>query len=154
MEKQVKAHKDAGKNLVGIRHAIAWRNDVPICSRLMEGQPEKVSANPQFREGMEVLAENDLSYDCWLFENNLAELTELAKACPRTTIICDHVGNPVGNPLCGLSREGVIPKWSAAMKELALCENVVCKLSGLSMPNVGFGFEHRTVPPTSKEMAA
>jgi len=154
VEKVVKAHKEAGKNLVGIRHALAWIKDRPVCSRIMEAQEENVSKSEKFREGMEVLAENGLSYDCWLFHTNLPELVELARACPRTRIICDHVADPLGHPGAGFNREATFPVWKELIKELAKCENVVVKLSGLSMPNCGFGFENQKVPPTSAEMAA
>merc|ERR1712151_1009053 len=118
------------------------------------GQIESVSRSVEFREAMQFLADCDLSYDCWLFHTNLPELIDLAHACPRTRIVCDHVGDPVGQPLAGFSQEAVLPEWKASMKELAACPNVTVKLSGLSMANCGFGFDQRKRPPGSAEMAA
>jgi len=151
VQKVVEAHKSASSAFRGIRHAIAWIRDKPICSRALEGQPPRISKSAKFREGMEVLAENNLSYDCWLLHPNMPEFIELCKACPRTRIICDHVADPLG--VCGFSKEEVFQEWKKGMTELAACENVVVKLSGLSMPNCGFFFELRERPPTSAEMA-
>jgi len=154
VEKVLKAHREAGRNLIGVRHSLAWVKDIPLAHPGLGGQPEAVSRAEEFREGMEVLAENGLSYDTWLYHYNLPELIDLARACPRTQIICDHVGGPVGQRLAGCSLEAITPEWKKSMQELAACENVVVKLSGLSMPVAGFGFELREVPPSSAEMAA
>ena len=37
---------------------------------------------------------------------------------------------------------------------IATCENVVAKLGGLAMPDNGFGWMGRELPPTSDEFAA
>eukprot|EP00416_Gambierdiscus_australes_P030959 CAMPEP_0171085540 /NCGR_PEP_ID=MMETSP0766_2-20121228/18996_1 /TAXON_ID=439317 /ORGANISM="Gambierdiscus australes, Strain CAWD 149" /LENGTH=386 /DNA_ID=CAMNT_0011543117 /DNA_START=42 /DNA_END=1202 /DNA_ORIENTATION=+ len=153
VQQAVEAHKHASERFVGIRHPLGW-TEHPVISRALEGQPAEVSRSPAFREGMEVLAEHGLSYDTWLFGPNLPELIDLAKACPTTQIICNHVGTPPGQPLAGFSREESMISWRKDMAELAACENVVVKLSGLSMPLCGFGFELLEKPPTSTEMAA
>jgi len=152
-ERAVAAHRASAPNLVGVRHSLAWHRDAPVFSRKLEGQPEALSRMPAFREGMEVLAAHGLSYDAWLFYHNLEELTELARACPNTTIVCDHVGGPLGTEAAGFSLQELVPDWEAKMAELATCENVHVKLSGLSMPSAGFGFELREKPPSSSVLA-
>jgi len=154
VEKALKAHREAGRNLVGVRHTLAWLKDLPFVQAGLLGQPEAVSRSDKFREGMEVLAEEGLPCDTWLFSTNLPELTELARACPRTQIVCAHIGIPIGQPLVGFSREASLPEWKKSMEELATCENVVVKLDGLSMPVCGFDFHLREAPPSSAEMAA
>jgi len=153
VERAVAAHREAAANLVGVRHSLAWHQNAPVFSRKHEGQAEAVSRSASFREGMEVLAEHGLSYDVWLFHTNLPELIDLVQACPRTQIICDHVGGPLGNKPAGFSLEALMPEWRASITELAKCDNVCIKLSGLSMPVAGFGWEQRDEPPSSEELA-
>ena len=41
--------------------------------------------------------------------------------------------------------------WKKDIAELAKCENVYAKIGGMAMPNNGFGWHLRAVPPTSDE---
>uniref|UniRef100_A0A7S1W403 Amidohydrolase-related domain-containing protein n=1 Tax=Alexandrium catenella TaxID=2925 RepID=A0A7S1W403_ALECA len=154
VEKGLAAHREVAPNLVGVRHALAWHKSNPVYSRVIDGQIEKVSEQKSFREAVDVLGEQGLTFDTWLFHTNLQELIDLAKACPKTQIVCDHVGAPLGVSLAGLSLEKATEEWKGLIVELAKCENVVVKLSGLSMPVCGFAFNLREKPPTSAEMAA
>lgn len=154
LEKGLEAHRKVAPNLVGVRHALAWHSGAPVYSRVLDGQPPKVSEQPGFREAMSVLAEQGLAYESWHFHTNLQEFIDLAKACPKTQMICDHVGTPLGNAQAGFSLEEATKEWRGLIVELAKCENVAVKLSGLSMPVAGFGFNVWQKPPTSAEMAA
>ena len=51
------------------------------------------------------------------------------------------------------AREGVRGGrlYDAHIAEIARCPNVVAKLGGLAMPDNGFGWNERAVPPTSDE---
>jgi L-fuconolactonase len=93
-----------------------------------------------------------LVFDCWLYHMQLPELIALARAFPRATIVCDHVGHPLGAG--GAERDAVMHAWRGHMADLAQCANVVVKLSGLGMASCGFGFDVRDVPPTSVALAA
>jgi len=153
MERGIMAHRGVAANLVGVRHSLAWHEGAPVYSRSLDGQIKEVSKHQGFRDSMEVLADHGLSFDTWLFHTNLPELIDLAKACPRTQIVCDHCGGPLGVSLAGFSLEEATKEWRVHITELAKCENVVVKLSGLSMPVSGFAFDRCEKPPSSEEMA-
>ena len=115
---------------------------------------EHLYLDPSFREGFAELGKRGLSFDAWLYHSQIAELTELARAFPDTTIIFDHFGGPLGiGPYAG-QRQEIFAKWSVDVAELARCENVVAKLGGLVMPINGFGLHKREKPPTSDEIVA
>lgn len=81
-------------------------------------------ATEEFQTGFRLLGEVGLPFDACVRAHQLTELTELAAACPATTIILDHLGKPrVGHD---------ITDWRHAMSRLARHSNVVCKLSGLT----------------------
>ena len=104
-----------------------------------------------FRAAFGLLAEHGLSFDCWLWDENIAALAALARDFPDTTIVCDHCAAPRG---LVHGREAAWKKWQVAMAELAAFPNVVVKLSGFAMCVCGFGFEHWATPPGSEELAA
>ncbi|GLY40462.1 amidohydrolase [Amycolatopsis sp. NBRC 101858] len=78
-----------------------------------------------FRAGVRLLGEAGLPFDACVRAHQLPELTELAAACPRTTIVLDHLGKPApGGP--GYER------WRRDLRRLARHANVLAKLSGLA----------------------
>ncbi len=82
-----------------------------------------------FRAGVRSLGEAGLPFDACVRAHQLPELTALAEACPRTTIVLDHLGKPApGGP--GYDR------WRRALRRLARHANVRCKLSGLATETV------------------
>jgi L-fuconolactonase len=76
-----------------------------------------------FRGGVGLLGEAGLPFDACVRRHQLPELTRLATACPRTTIVLDHLGKPQA-----ADRD----EWSQNLRQLAKQQNVVCKLSGLA----------------------
>jgi L-fuconolactonase len=82
-----------------------------------------------FRAGVRLLGEAGLPFDACVRAHQLPELTALAEACPRTTIVLDHLGKPSpGGPGYG--------RWRQALHRLARHGNVRCKLSGLATETV------------------
>mmetsp|Transcript_4039 Transcript_4039/g.4686 ORF Transcript_4039/g.4686 Transcript_4039/m.4686 type:complete len:454 (-) Transcript_4039:102-1463(-) len=135
-------------NVRGIRDSLASS----VHEHIFSPKEMKAAYNPKFREAFALLKEYDLSYDCWLYQENIADLRDLALAFPETTIICDHVGNPIGIEPVGLEKS--FETWKPLIKDLAdQCPNVMCKLSGLAMATTGFDFHLRKLPPTSHELA-
>ena len=79
----------------GIRHAAGWHASEQI--RNSHSNPiEHLLLDARFREGFAQLAPLGLSFDAWLFHTQIAELTDLARAFPDTTIVLDHFGGPLG----------------------------------------------------------
>eukprot|EP00966_Prymnesium_polylepis_P159977 3697925-Prymnesium_polylepis.1 len=137
--KSIAAHKAAGANLRGIRDNLSWVPDKAIS--LCAAKEEHMSRLPAFRAAFALLASAGLSYDAWLYHEQLPDLTDLAAAFPGTTIICDHVGQPLGK--APYEPAQVFPVWQERMRMLAQHKNVYVKLSGLGMAGVGLGFDER-----------
>ena len=54
-----------------------------------------------FRAGLARLSAFGLSLDAWVFFTQLADVIDLARACPGTNIIVGHVGGRAGLwPIC------------------------------------------------------
>uniref|UniRef100_A0A7S0B6M8 Amidohydrolase-related domain-containing protein n=1 Tax=Pyrodinium bahamense TaxID=73915 RepID=A0A7S0B6M8_9DINO len=82
----------------------------------------------------------------------LPDVEETFKAFPNTTIIIDHVAEPLG--IGSYTREGTFPLWEKGIRELAKAsKHVYVKLSGLGMCRTGFHFDDRPTPPSSAELA-
>ena len=149
----LRAHIDAARGRFrGIRHAAGWHASEQI--RNSHSDPvEHLLRCATFREGFAQLAPLGLSFDAWLFHPQLAELTELARAFPDTSIVLDHFGGPLGiGPYAGQA-DAVYADWKRDMDALARCPNVVVKLGGLAMPINGFGWHKRQPPPSSQQLA-
>jgi len=146
------AHAVAGaRRLRGIRHAAAHDPSPQISS--YRSPPKGLLSAPRFRAGFGRLQEYGLSFDAWLYHPQLPELADLARAFPKTTIILDHIGGPLGiGPYAG-RRDEVFRDWQAGIAELATCPNVAVKLGGIGMTSYGFGWHERAKPPSSTELA-
>jgi predicted TIM-barrel fold metal-dependent hydrolase len=105
-----------------------------------------------FRRGYTYLRTYGLTFDGWVYHTQIAELTDLAKAFPDTTIIFNHLGGPIGvGPYAG-RRDEILAAWKPAIVELAKYPNVVAKIGGIQMIVNGFGWHERKQPPTSDEL--
>ena len=136
----------------GIRHAAGWHASERI--RNSHSNPtEHLLLDKAFRAGFAQLAPLGLSFDAWLFHPQIAELTDLARAFPDTTIVLDHFGGPLGvGPYAGQA-DAVYADWQRDIDALARCPNVVAKLGGIHMPINGFGWHKREPKPTSMQLA-
>jgi len=145
------AHGEASSRFRGIRHAAGWDESVEV--RNSHSQPLRgMLGEAAFRQGFAELAPRGLSFDAWLYHPQIAELTDLARAFPDTTIVLDHFGGPLGiGPYKGRRAE-IFERWKTDIAALASCDNVVVKLGGLVMPINGFGFHKQGRPATSDEL--
>ena len=143
------AHMAASPRFVGIRHASGWHVSDEI--RNSHTKPKKgLLGDATFREGLKELGKRGLSFDSWLYHEQIPELTHLADAFPNQSIILDHFGGPLGIGPYADAREEVFENWQKAIADLARRDNVVVKLGGLAMPINGFGFHKNDQPPTSQ----
>ena len=128
--------------------------DVAVLGPLHGRVPEGLYRDPNFRRGFKVLQRLGLSFDAWLLEPQLPDLIDLARAFPDTTIVCDHVGTPLGIAAYAGRREERFGVWRDNIRALAKCPNVIVKLGGLPMPFAGWR-KHMAEPlPTSEILAA
>lgn len=98
--------------LVGIRHIAQSEPDPQFLIR------------PEFLRGVRTLQRFGLAYDILVFPRHLPVVLELVRALPQQKFVIDHWAKP-------LIKERLIEPWSSQMREIAKCENVYCKLSGL-----------------------
>ena len=78
----------------------------------------------QFMQGIAQLKKYGLTYDILVFERQLPAAVEFAKAFPEQPFVLDHIAKP-------LIAKGEIDAWEKHIRELATCQNVSCKLSGM-----------------------
>ncbi|MET0295743.1 MAG: amidohydrolase family protein [Phenylobacterium sp.] len=136
----------------GIRVGAGWDADVRVLGS-RRSNPQVYLA-PDFRRGFAHLRRLGLSFDAWLLEPQIPELTDLADAFPETTIVLDHVGAPLGVASYEGRREERFPIWRQSMLDLAQRPNVVVKVGGLGMPLGAFPSLLADPPATSEQLAA
>jgi predicted TIM-barrel fold metal-dependent hydrolase len=104
----------------GVRMQLHWHEN-PLYR--FATRPD-LCADPVIRRNVGRLADYDWSFDLQVFAPQMADAAGLAEACPKVTFILQHAGM-----LEDLSQGRAA--WRAGMARLALCPNVVSKLSGL-----------------------
>jgi L-fuconolactonase len=133
----------------GIRHSVGW-TDPPIRPTV---NVQHMLFDKTYREGFAQLEPRALSYEAWLYYNQLHDLVELAEAFPDTSIILNHIGGPLGVGAWDGRLDEVFEAWKPAIAEVATCPNITVKVGGIGMGYLnGFGWEKRPTPPSSDDM--
>jgi predicted TIM-barrel fold metal-dependent hydrolase len=144
------AHLAAGNGRFrGIRHSATWDPD-PEMLNPAYSPPEDMLDSPGFRAGFAELARRGLSFEAWLYFHQIPRLTRLAQDFPTVPIVLNHCGGVLGIRGYANRRDDVFREWSASMRALAACPNVVVKCGGLGMRLPGFGFENGETAPSSQ----
>lgn len=141
----------ASRRLVGIRHQGAWDADPEVYPPALMAPPG-LYGDAAFREGFAQLAPRDLTFDAWVFEPQLAEVLELARAFPEQAIVLDHCGGPVGLGRYALDER--FDTWRQAIRDIAACPNVSVKLGGLGMATAQLPAHGPAAGLGSEELAA
>jgi predicted TIM-barrel fold metal-dependent hydrolase len=147
------AHLAAGNGRFrGIRHSATWDPD-PEMLNPAYAPPEDMLDSPGFRAGFAELARRGLSFEAWLYFHQIPRLVRLAQDFPGVPIVLNHCGGVLGIRGYAARREEVRAAWTAHMRALAACPNVVVKCGGLGMRLPGFGFEEGATAPSSQMLA-
>ena len=77
-----------------------------------------------FNRGIALLKTYGLVYDILIFERHLPQTLRFVDAHPNQTFVLDHIAKP-------RILERKLSPWRERMRELALRENVYCKISGM-----------------------
>lgn len=117
----------------GIRHIGAHDADPEVLGPLAHA-PAALYSDAVFRAGFAELGKRGLTFDAWVLEPQIAEVTALARAFPEQPIVLDHVGTPVGLGSYAGKNDARFATWKASINDLASCPNVTVKLGGLAMP--------------------
>jgi predicted TIM-barrel fold metal-dependent hydrolase len=156
VDRVLEAHlRAAGDRFKGIRNSSVWDEDQSVVT-VPGAIPRGLLLDKKFREGYAKLGAHGLSFDAWLFHTQIADLTDLAKAFPGTIVVLNHIGGPIGQNAYAGKRDAVFRAWRADIDALAKLPNVYCKLGGMGMAVMGFGFDdfHKHKTPVSSETLA
>jgi len=137
----------------GIRHSVTW-DPSDLLSRGRTNSLKGQMYDPAWRTGFARLAPLNLTFEAWLYHPQLADLADLARAFPQTTIILNHVGGPVGIGPYKDKKAETFAQSKAGITEVAKLQNVVIKLGGLGMTFGMFDFYTREKPPSSTDLKA
>lgn len=141
-----------GGRLRGVRQPLTWDADAALTNPAYPSA-EDLMATPRFRAGFAQLAPLGLSFEGWVFFHQLPRLTALARAFPETPIVLNHCGGIVRIRDYAARHDEVFATWQRHLRELALCPNVMVKISGLGMRLGGFGLHEGERAPGSTELA-
>jgi L-fuconolactonase len=148
----LESHVEAGKGrFKGVRQSAAW--DPFIGHHAWRAPPPGLLLSAQFQEGAKVLTRLGLSFDAWLYSNQLFDLVLLARAMPELTIILNHCGGILGVGPYQEWPADCFAHWRIYLAELGKYPNVFVKIGGLGMPATGSAFHFQNVPPTSQQLA-
>lgn len=106
----------------GIRQILNWHPDPNLTYT-----PVDLLESEAWRRGFSLLERFGLSFDLQIYPAQMASAARLAAAHPRTPIILNHAGMPVGRDAVGLAL------WRKGMALLAEQPNVTVKISGLGI---------------------
>ncbi len=141
----------SGGRFCGIRQVLCWDRDASLLNPAYP-TTENMVETPAFRAGFAHLAELGLSFEVWAFFTQLPIIARLARTFPQTRIVINHCGGVLR--VQGYeSRTDMSNAWRNGIAELARCENVLMKLSGLGMRLSGFGLEDGVTAPVSAQLA-
>jgi len=137
----------------GIRNVANWDPGEEVHNGHTDPGPE-LYRDATFRQGFAKLAEFDLSFEAWLYQPQLDDVSDLARAFPDQPIVLNHVGGILGIGSYAGRRDELFAQWCRQIGDLAACPNVSVKLGGLGMKICGFGFHEQDRPPSSEDLAA
>jgi len=132
----------------GIRYSTA-QDDHPPLNR---GEVASTT-DPNYLAGVRTVGSLGYSYDAMVYHPQLLELVEVARQCPDTPIIVNHLGLILGTGPYRDRRNEILDFWYPAMAQLAACPNTYLKVGGIGMPMMGFRWDKRDTPATSTELA-
>ena len=104
---------EADTRMVGVRRVLH-----------VDESPQGTCLEPAFVAGVQALGKRGLVFDACVRHGEIDDVVKLARLCPETTIVLDHLGNP---PV----PQGMDSNWCASIDRCAETPNLIGKLSGL-----------------------
>ncbi|QDV39571.1 amidohydrolase family protein [Tautonia plasticadhaerens] len=86
--------------------------------------PPGTCTAPEFVRGIRLLGERGLSFDLCMRPGELRDAARLVDACPGTSFILDHCGNPS-------VQAADLSAWREDLSRIAERPNLACKVSGI-----------------------
>jgi predicted TIM-barrel fold metal-dependent hydrolase len=134
----------------GIRNGSTWSDDPTL--KGFGYAPQGLLLDKSFREGFSSLVALGLTFDAWMFQTQLTDLADLARAFPQATIVLNHVGGPIAIGRYAGKRDEAFAAWRAGIQQIASFPNTYVKLGGLGMKMIGFDFFEKPEPPSSEDL--
>jgi L-fuconolactonase len=107
---------------------IAALAELPLVTgvrRMTQDEPAGFALQPDFAEGVRLLAAHGFTMDLCIREWQFADIIQLVDACPEASFVLDHLGKPT------IATES-LADWAANLHRLASYSNVKVKLSGIA----------------------
>ena len=120
-------HFSQFERLCGVRH-------------VAQAEPDDFLARADVAHGIGLLSEFGLTYDILVYPAQLPATLALVEKLPDSRFVMDHIAKP-------RIREGKVEPWATYMRELALHENVWCKVSGLVTEADWTRWSHEEIRP-------
>ncbi|ATE67391.1 amidohydrolase [Rhizorhabdus dicambivorans] len=150
----LEAHLAAGNGrLRGVRQNAAWDADASIIGGVINSPPGLYRSDA-FRAGFRHIGPLGLSFDAFLLSPQLSDVIDLARAFPDTTIVLNHMGNPVGTGRYAGKMKERFPIWKRDLQALAKMPRVYVKIGGLGAHLAEFKSYRSDPPAHSKQIAA
>jgi L-fuconolactonase len=149
VEEVLEAHETAGRGRFrGVRYITAQDPHPPLAMGVSTAMDD-----PSYLAGVRKVGAMGYTYDSMVYHPQLPELAGVARACPNTPIVVDHLGGFLGTGPYKDRRPEILETWRASMTELAACSNTFLKVGGIGMPMMGFRWDKQDSPPNSEELA-
>jgi L-fuconolactonase len=150
VEEVLAAHEVAGRGRFrGVRYITAQDPHPPLAMGTSAAMDD-----PAYLDGVRMVGAMGYTYDAMVYHPQLPELAEVARACPDTPIVIDHLGGFLGTGPYKDRRDEILDFWRGSMSQLAACPNTYLKVGGIGMPMMGFRWDKQDRPPNSEELAA
>lgn len=108
---QIRVYANRAK-FVGVRH-------------IVQAESPGFLARPEFRRGVQSASDSGLTYDLLIYSHQMEEALDFVRALPGVSMVLDHCAKPK-------IAQGEWEPWASRLRQLAACENLSCKLSGLA----------------------
>jgi predicted TIM-barrel fold metal-dependent hydrolase len=149
VEEVLAAHEEAGRGRFrGVRYTTAQDSHPPLAMAESAAMDD-----PRYLAGVRKVGAMGYSYDAMVYHPQLAELAAVARACPDTAIVINHLGGFLGTGPYKDRRAEILEVWLGSISALAACPNTFLKLGGIGMPMMGLRWDKQAVPPTSGQLA-
>ena len=136
----LEGHLEAGQGRFrGIRFNVVWHER--HAKHAGREVPRHILLDEGYRRGLREVERRGLTYDVWLFHEQLPELADTVDAFPELTFIVNHLGGPVPDEPTAAGRAAMFDDWRRMLGDVARRPNTVLKIGGVGMPVYGFGFD-------------
>jgi L-fuconolactonase len=93
---------------------------------VLQGEKNRaLMLKPEFRHGVGLLQKFGFVYDILIYPDQLGYSREFAMAFPDQLFVIDHIAKP------HIRDRTITEEWRSAIRAIAACENVYCKVSGM-----------------------